>query len=86
MNPLYGQPPAARRRFAVTDPHAHRMRLQTLKSQIADATYAVDPHAVAEAMLALAERHTLQSPAADGVTDARPGARTRPGGPPSPRA
>jgi hypothetical protein len=85
MRPVHGQPPAARRRFAVTDPHAHAMRLQTLKDQIADATYAVDPHAVAEAMLSLADRHTLQAPDAE-LSDARPGARTRPAGPPSPSA
>jgi hypothetical protein len=85
MKPLHGQPPPARRRFAVTDPLAHAMRLQTLKTQIAEATYAVDPHAVAEAMLSLAERHTLSAPDAE-LSDGRPGARTRPAGPPSPRA
>ena len=85
MKPEHGQPPAARRRFAVTDPHAHAMRLQTLKTQIADASYAIDPHAVAEAMISLAERHTLQAPDT-ALSDGRPGARTRPGGPSSPSA
>ena len=85
MRSTHGQPPAARRRFAVTDAHTHRMRIQTLKTQIADASYAIDPHAVAEAMISLAERHTLQAPDA-GLSDARPGVRTRSGGPSSPSA
>ena len=85
MKPEHGKPPAARRRFAVTDPHAQAMRIQTLKTQIADDAYAIDPHAVAEAMISLAERHTLQAPDA-GLSDGRPGARTRPAGPSSPTA
>jgi hypothetical protein len=81
----HGQPPVPRRRYAVTRPDAHAMRLQTLKTQIDSATYAVDPHEVAEALLRYAERHTLQAGPTAGVSDDRPGARTRPGGPRSRR-
>ena len=81
----HGQPPVPRRRYAVTSPDAQAMRLQTLKTQIDSATYDVDPHEVAEALLRYADRHTQQAPAARSVSDARPGARSRPGGRRSPR-
>ena len=76
----HGQPPIPRRRYAVTRPEAHAMRLQTLKTQIDSATYAVDPHEVAEALLRYAERHTLQAGPPAEVSDDRPGAHSRPGG------
>jgi hypothetical protein len=73
----HGQTPVPRRRYAVTTPDAHAMRLQTLKTQIDSATYAVDPHEVAEALLRHADRHTLQAGPPAEVSDDRPGARTR---------
>ena len=81
----HGPQPIVSRRYAVTTPDAHAMRLQTIKTQIATATYAVDPHVIAEALLSYAERHTQQAGPVDDVRDARPGARSRPGGPRSPR-
>ena len=76
----HGQPPVPLRRYAVTRPEAHAMRLQTLKTQIDSATYAVDPHEVAEALLSYAERHTLQAGPPAEVSEDPPGARTRSGG------
>ena len=81
----HGQTPVLHRRYAVTRSDAQAMRLQTLKTQIDSATYDVDPHEVAEALLRYADRHTQQAAAVPDVSDARPGARTRPGRPRSPR-
>jgi hypothetical protein len=81
----HGPPPFPSRRYAVTRPHDHAMRLQTLKTQIDSATYAVDPQEVAEALLRYAERHTQQAGPVDDLSDARRGARTRRGRPRSPR-
>jgi Anti-sigma-28 factor, FlgM len=81
----HGQPPLRSRRYPVTKPHDHAMRLQTLKTQIASSTYAVDPQAVAEALLSYAERHTQQVVPAGDLSDAPPGARSRRARPRAPR-
>jgi hypothetical protein len=58
----------------VTDPAAQARRIERLRAQIDGAGYAVDPRAVADAMLRLHARHTLL--AAPRLTGDRDGARS----------